>query len=77
MYIKKNSTIANLLMEKPGNWFIIAKIWETYLDNKKMLRKGPVTSLKITRWDSFQFLLAQTWFLHKRKIDSKWVFPNN
>ena len=26
---KKSSTVANLLMEKPGNWFAVTKMWET------------------------------------------------
>ena len=28
VYIKKFPTFANLLMEKPGNWFAVAKKWE-------------------------------------------------
>ena len=34
IYIKKSSTFANLLMEKQGNWFVIAKMWEKYLRKK-------------------------------------------
>ena len=75
--LQKSSTFANLLMEKPGNQFVITKIWEKHLKKKRILRKGPVSLLKISLWDSFQFLLGQTWFLRKRNIDSKWVIPNN
>ena len=27
-------------MEKPGDWFGIAKMWEKYMKKKKVLRKG-------------------------------------
>ena len=33
--IKKSSTFANLLMEKPGNWFAIAKMWEKAPEEEK------------------------------------------
>ena len=53
-------------MEKPANWFAIAKMWEKQLKKKEILKKGLL-------WDSFQYLLVQTWFLRKQNIDSKWV----
>ena len=34
-------------MEKPGNWFAIAKMWEKQLKKKGVLRKGPESLLKI------------------------------
>ena len=37
---KKLSTFANLLMEKSGDWFGIAKMSEKYLKQKKVLGKG-------------------------------------
>ena len=55
---KKSSTFANLLMEKPGNWFAIAKMWKKHLE-KEILRKGPASLLQNSLWDSFQFLLVQ------------------
>ena len=45
-------------MEKPGSWFAIAKIWEKH-QKKKKLTKGSGSLLKISLWDSFQFLLKQ------------------
>ena len=47
------------LLEKPGNWFATAKIWEEYLKKKEILRKGPASLYKISLWNSFQFLLVQ------------------
>ena len=40
-------------MEKRGNWFSIAKIWEKHLNKKENLREGPVPLLKISLWDGF------------------------
>ena len=51
-------------------------MWEKHLKKKEILRKGPASSSKISLWDSFQFLLEQTWFLSMQNIDSKWVIPN-
>ena len=34
-------------MEKSGNWFTIAKMWEKHMEKKEMLRKGPESLLKI------------------------------
>ena len=34
IYIKKSSTFANLLMEKPGDWFAIAKMWKKHPKEK-------------------------------------------
>ena len=39
--LKGSSAFATILMEKPGNWFAIAKMWEKYLKKKEILRKGP------------------------------------
>ena len=75
--LKNSSTLAKLLMEKPANWFAIAKMWEKHLEKKKILIKRPASLLKISLWDDFPFLLVQIWFLRKRNIDSKWVIPNN
>ena len=47
------------------------------LEKKEILRKGPVSLLKISLWSGFQFLLAQTGFLRKWNIHSKWVIPKN
>ena len=44
--LKKSSTFAYLLMEKPGNWFAIAKMWEKHLKKKDILRKGPTSLLR-------------------------------
>ena len=41
--LKKSSVFANLQMEKPGNWFTIAKIWEKHLKKKEILRRGPAS----------------------------------
>ena len=57
--LTKSSTFANLLMEKPGNWFAIAKMREKHMKKKKILRKGSASLLKISLGDSFQFLLVQ------------------
>ena len=56
IYTKKNPSH---LQEKPGNWFDITKMWEKHLKKKEILRKGPVSLLKISLWDSFWFLLVQ------------------
>ena len=40
-------------MEKAGNCFAIAKIWEKYLEKKEILRKGTGSLLKISLWDAF------------------------
>ena len=34
IYIKKSSTFANLLTEKPGDWFAIAKMWKKHPKKK-------------------------------------------
>ena len=46
-------------MEKPGNWFPIAKMWEKHRKKKEILRKGPASLLKISHWGSSQFLFVQ------------------
>ena len=48
-------------MEKPGNLFVISKIWEKHLEKKEILRKGPASLLKISFGDNFHFLLVETW----------------
>ena len=61
MYIytlKKSSTFANLLMEKPGNWFAIAKMWEKHLKKKEILRKGPASLLRLYSGTVFSFCLC-------------------
>ena len=73
--LKKSSTFANLLKEKPVNWFAIAQMWEKHLKNKEILIKGTAYF-----WDSFQFVLVQInhgKFLRKWSINSKWIIPNN
>ena len=45
-------------MEKPGNWFAKATMWEEHLKKKEILRRGPASLFKISLWDSFQFLLV-------------------
>ena len=43
-------------MEKPGNWFALAKMWEKLLKNKEILRKGPASLLRFyygTRIEKF------------------------
>ena len=60
MYIytlKKSSPFANILMEKPGNWFAIAKMWEKYLNKKEILRKGPASLLSFYSGTVFSFCL--------------------
>ena len=78
--LKKFSTFTNWLMEKPGNWYAIAKMWEKHLKKRGIIRNGRTCLLKISLRDSFQFLLVQitiTWFLRKWNIDSKGVIQNN
>ena len=58
IYIKKTSTFANLLMEKPGNWFTIVKMWRN-TQKKNIFRKRSASLLKNLLLDSFQFLLGQ------------------
>ena len=57
--LKESSAFATILMEKPGHWFAIAKMWEKYLQKKEILRKGPKSLFKISLWDSLQFTLVQ------------------
>ena len=48
-----------ITLEKPDNWFAIAKMWEKHLKKKEILKKEPASLHKISPWDSFQFLLVQ------------------
>ena len=74
---KKPSTFANLLMDKPGNWSGLGKIWEKHLKRKEILIKGPTYLLKISLWDGFQFLYVQTNHLISLENRLQWVIPNN
>ena len=56
--LKKSSTLANPLTEKPGYLFAIAKIRGEHVKRKEIVRKGPASLLKMSLWDSFQFLLV-------------------
>ena len=47
------------MMEKLGNLFAITKMREKHLKKTEILRKGPVSLLKISLWHSFQFLFVQ------------------
>ena len=51
--LKKLSTFANIMIEKPGNWFAIAKMWEKLLKKKEIFKKVPVSLLQISLYDSF------------------------
>ena len=53
IYIKKPSTFANLLIEKPGNWFAVAKMRERHLNKKENLKKGTPSWLKTSLCDGF------------------------
>ena len=56
IYIKKDPSH---LLEKPDNWFALAKMWEKHLKKKEILRNGPGYLHKISLWDSFQFSFMQ------------------
>ena len=45
--LKKSSTFAYLLKEKPGNWFAIVKMWR----RKKFYKKVSASLLKIWFWE--------------------------
>ena len=55
---KKLISFANLLIEKPGNWFAIAKMWEKCLKKKNKLTNGPASLLKISLWNKLNI-----WFI--------------
>ena len=57
--LKKSSTFANLLMEKPGNWFAIAKMREKHPQKKDILRKGPASLLRFYSGTVFSFCLCR------------------
>ena len=57
--LKISSTVAKLLMEKPSNWIRYSKNVGKNLKMKEILRKEPASLLKISLWDSFQFLLVE------------------
>ena len=59
--LKKSSTFANLLMEKPGNWFAIAKMWEKHL-KKEILRNEPSSLLIFYSGTVFSFCLCRPGF---------------
>ena len=46
-------------MEKPSNWIRYSKNVGKNLKMKEILRKEPAYLLKISLWDSFQFLLVE------------------
>ena len=56
--LKKSFPFANLLIQKPDNWFAIVKIKKITWRNQ-ILIKGSTSLLKNSLWDSFQFLLVQ------------------
>ena len=56
-------------MEKLANWYAIAKMWEKHLEKKEVLIKGPASQLKISLWDSFQFLPVQKDLKRFKKIN--------
>ena len=60
--LKKSSTFANLLMEKPGNWFATAKMWEKHLKKREILRKGPASLLRFYSGTIFSFCLWKPGF---------------
>ena len=72
--IKKSSTFAKLLIEKPGNWFAIAKMWEKHL---KILRKGPASLLRFYFGTVFSFCLRQTDFTVSGISTPNGFIPNN
>ena len=78
--LKRSSTFANLLMEKPVNWFATVKMWKKKTQNKKNLYlKNLHLYLKNHSGTVFSSCLCKStsWFLRKRNIDSKRVIPNN
>ena len=68
--LKKSSTFANLLMEKPGNWFAIAKMWE-------ILRKGPASLLRFYSGTVFSFCLCKPGFSVSGTSTPNGLNPNN
>ena len=59
---KKSSTCANLQIGKPGNYFAIVKMCGKHLKKPQVLTKGSASLLKISLWDSFQFLFQFQFF---------------
>ena len=57
--LKKSCSFANLLMGEPSNSFALETMREKHLKKNESLRKGPASLLKMSLWDSFQFLLVQ------------------
>ena len=60
--LRKSSTFANLLMDKPGNWFAIAKVWERHLKKKEILRNGHTSLLRFYSGTIFSFCLCRPGF---------------
>ena len=79
IYIKKSSTFANLLIKKLGNWFAKVKMWKKKTPKEKNLKKDLNLYLKIQSGTVFNSCLCKlaSWFLRKRNIDPRWVFPYN
>ena len=73
----KSSTFADLLMEKPGNWFAIPKMWEKRLKKNEIWRKGPASLLRLYCGTVFSFCLCKPGFsISGTSIPNGWN-PNN
>ena len=64
-------------MEKPGDWFAIAKMWEKHLRNKEILRKGPASLLRFYSGIVFSFCLCKPGFFVSGTATSNELNPNS
>ena len=77
--LKKSSTFANLLMEKPGIDLLWQKCEKNTRRKKKFQEKNQHLYLKFYSGTVFSFCLCKSTssFLRKQNIDPKWVIPIN
>ena len=75
--LEKSSTFANLLIEKTGNWFAIAKMWEKHLKKKVILRKGPASLHRFYSGTVFSFCLGNPGFSVSGTSTSNRLNQNN
>ena len=64
-------------MEKPGNWFAEAKIWEKYVKKKEILRKEPASLLRFYSGTVFSFCLCRPGFSVSGISTPNGLNPNN
>ena len=75
--LKKSSTFANLLMENPGNWFTIAKMWEKHLKKEEILRKWAAPLLRLYSGTVFSFCFCKSVFCVSGTSTPNGLNPNN